>query len=129
MYRRVEQGRNRTKAHCRAARDHAKYRKRNVAEGKEGEGGLVSRKRIDGQISELATNEESPATVSRLLLALLILTLDERERRANEWPNQVKSEVLLARAGLSSTAIAELVQKQPGAVRTALSRAKAKRGR
>jgi DNA-directed RNA polymerase specialized sigma24 family protein len=89
----------------------------------------VPRKRIDGHVSELATSEESPGAVSRLLLALLILTLDERERRASDWPNQVKSEVLLARAGLSSATIAELVQKQPGAVRTALSRAKAKRGR
>jgi DNA-directed RNA polymerase specialized sigma24 family protein len=76
-----------------------------------------------------ASDLDSGSLTSRLLLALLTLAVDERERHANETPNQVKSEVLLARAGLSSAVIAELVQKQPGAVRTTLSRAKVKKRR
>jgi len=67
---------------------------------------------------------DARSQTAQLLLALLIVAVDEREARATERPKQVKTEVLLSRAGLSSSLIASVVNKQPGAVRTALSRAK-----
>jgi DNA-directed RNA polymerase specialized sigma24 family protein len=89
----------------------------------------MARRRTSAGAITNAADTDSAAVTSRLLLALLTLAVDERERHADETPNQVKSEVLLARAGLSSSVIAELVQKQPGAVRTTLSRAKVKKAR
>lgn len=72
-----------------------------------------------------STAELDPASQTvQLLMALLMVTIDERESRADEGPKQVKTEVLLSRAGLSSPLIAMLMGKQPGAVRTTLSRAK-----
>ncbi len=71
--------------------------------------------------TELSTNQ--------LLLALLQVLIDDREGRADERPRQIKTEVLLDRIGLGSTTIATLVGKQPGAVRTTLSREKSKKVR
>jgi hypothetical protein len=71
--------------------------------------------------SELSTNQ--------LLLALLQILIDDRESRSDDRPKQIKTEVLLDRIGLASSTIATLVGKQPGAVRTTLSREKAKKVR
>jgi DNA-directed RNA polymerase specialized sigma24 family protein len=71
-----------------------------------------------------SADADSAAQTAQLLLALLLLAVDEREAHGGERPKQIKTEVLLSRAGLSSPLIATLVNKQPGAVRTALSRAK-----
>ncbi len=69
-------------------------------------------------------DDQVGAQIGQLLMALLILAVDEREARSEDRPRQIKSEVLLARSGLSSGVIATLMNKQPGAVRTTLSRAK-----
>jgi DNA-directed RNA polymerase specialized sigma24 family protein len=85
----------------------------------------VARKPLGKTASAAAAIEIDPAAqTAQLLLALLTLVVDEREARASERPKQAKTEVLLSRAGLSSTLIATLVNKQPGAVRTVVSRAK-----
>ncbi len=82
--------------------------------------------RTGRKASSVVALADTPQTAqtTQLLLALLIFAVDEREARAIERPKQVRTEVLLSRAGLSSSLIATLVNKQPGAVRTALSRAK-----
>jgi hypothetical protein len=89
----------------------------------------MASRRTSSKAMSGASDPDSASLTPRLLLALLTLAVDERERHADQTPNLVKSEVLLARAGLSSAVIADLVQKQPGAVRTTLSRAKVKKRR
>lgn len=72
------------------------------------------------------STEDTEVSTNQLLLALLQVLIDDREARVDERPKQIKTEVLLDRIGLRSTTIATLVGKQPGAVRTTLSREKAK---
>jgi DNA-directed RNA polymerase specialized sigma24 family protein len=64
--------------------------------------------------------------VEALLRAMLALMVDEREHRAIDRPDQAKTEVLLADAGLGAGDIAPLLNKQPNAVRMSLSRARRK---
>jgi hypothetical protein len=58
-----------------------------------------------------------------LLRAILALMIDEREARPPH-ERDVRTEVLLADAGLNAGDIAELTGKQPAAVRMAISRAR-----
>lgn len=60
-----------------------------------------------------------------LLRALLVLAIDERESRPR-IEEDVRTEVLLAAAGLGSTEIAHLTRKNPSSVRVTLSRARKK---
>lgn len=64
--------------------------------------------------------------VDDLLRAMLALMVDDREARAADRPGQIKTEVLLAEAGLGAGQIATLLNKQPGAVRMTLSRTRRK---
>jgi DNA-directed RNA polymerase specialized sigma24 family protein len=57
-----------------------------------------------------------------LLLAIVALLVDARADTEREA--QLKSEVLLAGVGLSPVEIAQVVRKQPSAVRMTLSRAR-----
>ena len=59
-----------------------------------------------------------------ILLAILAVLVDEREARAVDHPGQTKTEVLLSDAGLGAPTIAQLLNKQPAAVRMAISRAR-----
>jgi DNA-directed RNA polymerase specialized sigma24 family protein len=68
----------------------------------------------------------SPPTSDEILLAILALLIDEREAHAQTRPNAVKTEILLADAGLPQRTIATMLGKQEAAVRMAISRAKAK---
>ena len=79
-----------------------------------GEGG-------DRSASELGTND--------LLLAILTLLVDGRERLAADRNDQVKTEVLLANSGLSYTTIARLLGKKPDAVRMMIARARGSQGK
>jgi DNA-directed RNA polymerase specialized sigma24 family protein len=67
---------------------------------------------------------EKPDETTKLLRALLMLAIDEREARVEAAPAAPKIEVLLASAGLDSSEIASLTGKQAGSVRVALSRAR-----
>lgn len=58
-----------------------------------------------------------------LMRAIITLMVDAREARPAE-EREARTEVLLARAGLGASAIAELTGKQPAAVRMAISRAR-----
>ena len=57
----------------------------------------------------------------KLARATLILLL---EQRGSEQEQQQRSELLLAQAGFNAGEIADLLGKQPGAVRMALKRAR-----
>lgn len=70
---------------------------------------------------------ESDAEVQDLLKALIALLADERESRVQDDSSSRKTEILLADAGLSSSLIAQLIGKQPDAVRKAISRARQSR--
>ena len=59
-----------------------------------------------------------------LLTALVSLMIDEREARILSEAAPTKTELLLARAGLSTQGIARLLGKHPDAVRKTLSRAR-----
>lgn len=67
---------------------------------------------------------EPPAGISpeKLLSAIVALLVDARA--GTERETQLKSEVLLAEAGLSPAEIAQLTGKQANAVRMTLSRAR-----
>ena len=71
-----------------------------------------------------AQTDEARRDSAPLLRALVMLAIDEREQRLKDNPSELKTEVLLAAAGLDSSEIATLVGKQPGSVRTTLSRAR-----
>ena len=60
-----------------------------------------------------------------ILLAILSLLVEEREARRPET-SRAKIEVLLANAGLDASTIGRVLDKQEGAVRKAISRAKAR---
>ena len=67
---------------------------------------------------------DSPAqnlSIESLLLALLTLQIDEREKNGVA-DDQLKTEVLLSKAGLTYQQIATMMNKNPDAVRMMLSR-------
>lgn len=70
---------------------------------------------------------ESDSEVQDLLKAVVALLADERERRVQDDPSSRKTEILLADVGLSSSLIAQLIGKQPDAVRKTISRARQSR--
>lgn len=57
-----------------------------------------------------------------LLLALLTLQVEQRERNAAANPDQIKTEILLAGVGLTYQQIAAMMNKSPDAVRMMLAR-------
>jgi DNA-directed RNA polymerase specialized sigma24 family protein len=67
----------------------------------------------------------SGITADELLLAAVVLQLADREERLT-GAEPVRSEVLLAEAGLSLTAIAQLTGRKYEAVKTAVRRARFK---
>lgn len=62
----------------------------------------------------------------KAMAGVLALMVEEREARLGSDGNAVKTEVLLAQAGLSNEEIATVMGKKPDAVRMAIQRAKAK---
>jgi DNA-directed RNA polymerase specialized sigma24 family protein len=71
-------------------------------------------------MAQLSEDDELRA----LLTALVALMVDEREARILSEPAPTKTELLLARAGLSTQAIARVLGKHADAVRKTLSRAR-----
>jgi hypothetical protein len=67
-------------------------------------------------------NKGQEVSVDAATLAILALLIDEREQRIKETKGARKTEVLLAAAGLSGSAIASLVGKNVDAVRKTLQR-------
>lgn len=67
--------------------------------------------------------EPSVVDVLRAILAVLV---DQRDALAAERPGQPRTEVMLASAGLTHQTIAQLLGKNPDAVRMAIARAQAK---
>lgn len=61
-----------------------------------------------------------------VLLAILTLMVDERERTAKLDPSMNKTEVLLDSVGLSYSQIAKILSKNTAAVRMMVARSKAK---
>jgi DNA-directed RNA polymerase specialized sigma24 family protein len=61
-----------------------------------------------------------------VLLAILALMVDERERAAKLDPSMSKTEVLLDSVGLSHPQIAKVLSKNTAAVRMMVARSKAK---
>lgn len=61
-----------------------------------------------------------------VLLAILTLMVDERERAAKLDPSMNKTEVLLDSVGLSYSQIAKILSKNTAAVRMMVARSKAK---
>ena len=61
-----------------------------------------------------------------VLLAIITLMVDERERAAKLDPSMNKTEVLLDSVGLSHSQIAKILSKNTAAVRMMVARSKAK---
>jgi len=61
------------------------------------------------------------STTEQLLAAVIALLVDERQSRIGD--GELKTEILLHRAGLPYQLIASVMGKQPDAVRKAISRA------
>jgi DNA-directed RNA polymerase specialized sigma24 family protein len=59
-----------------------------------------------------------------LLLAILTILVDERDGRIIDRPDQTRTDVLLASVGLDHHVIAEMLGKNPDAVRMAIARAR-----
>jgi DNA-directed RNA polymerase specialized sigma24 family protein len=81
----------------------------------------------------MPTNKEvtqvpaSSPTTQELLLALVALEIDRREREQAD--GQVKTELLLSGAGLGYQQVAKIMGKSADAVRMTISRAKPKNGK
>lgn len=75
-----------------------------------------------------ANTSESAAILdtSSVLLAILALMVDERERAARLDPGMNKTEVLLDSIGLSYSQIAKVLGKNTAAVRMMVTRSRAK---
>jgi DNA-directed RNA polymerase specialized sigma24 family protein len=71
-----------------------------------------------------ATREREPLRLEAALSGIVALLADERERSTEA--GDLKTEVLLARAGLTNEEIASLLGKQAEAVRKAVERARKK---
>jgi hypothetical protein len=72
-------------------------------------------------VSKLAQDQSFQGDrAEALLLAIVTLLVDQRERDGDS--NSVKTEVLLAGAGLSYQQIAPMVNKKPDAVRMLIAR-------
>jgi DNA-directed RNA polymerase specialized sigma24 family protein len=76
---------------------------------------------------EVSADMAEASVTDDLLRAIVALLADERDRRVQDDASARKTEVLLADAGLSYQLIAQLIGKQPDAVRKAISRAKQSR--
>lgn len=74
------------------------------------------------------SQEKHEAEVRALLLAVATMLADDRETRVGVEPQAERTEVLLARVGLSAAQIGAILGKQPGAVRMTLSRARKRSG-
>jgi DNA-directed RNA polymerase specialized sigma24 family protein len=85
------------------------------------------------RVKTMSKTEEpkAAATLSTdsLLLAMLTLMIDERERSAPSNPGQIKTELLLASSGLTYQQIAAMMNKSPDAVRMMLARLKTQGGK
>jgi DNA-directed RNA polymerase specialized sigma24 family protein len=64
-----------------------------------------------------------------ILLAILAVLVNNREQIIADRPDQVRTEIVLANAGLSYGTIARLLGKKPDAVRMMISRARAAEGK
>ncbi len=81
---------------------------------------------MSSDIEDRSSRFPSGLDTDSILLAILSLLVDEREQRALSRPSQTKTEVVLADAGLPHGVIARMLNKQPDAVRMAITRARAK---
>lgn len=68
-----------------------------------------------------SASQSEGLSVESLLLALLTLQIDERESKGLA-ENQIKTEVLLSKVGLTYQQIATMMNKNPDAVRMMLKR-------
>lgn len=71
-----------------------------------------------------AAQSKGQITTDAALAGILVLLADQREHRAKDDRDAVKTEVLLARAGVSAGDIAALLGKNTDAVRKTIQRAK-----
>ena len=74
--------------------------------------------------SKSEQNDTASVGVEDLLLALIALEVDKRERSLTA--DQVKTELLLSTVGLGHQQIAKIMGKNPDAVRMMISRSKVK---
>ena len=77
---------------------------------------------MNDEIKGQAGSAEPSANV--LLKAILAVLLDERESRLSGEPDYIKPELLLASAGMSYQAIAQVLGKNPDAVRMMIARSR-----
>jgi DNA-directed RNA polymerase specialized sigma24 family protein len=75
------------------------------------------------------TENSAALSTNEILLAILALLVDSREQILADKSDQVKTELILANAGLSYGTIARLLGKKPDAVRMMISRARASEAR
>lgn len=73
------------------------------------------------------SKDKKPNAVESVLSGILALLIDEREQRTAGDKSAVRTEVLLADAGLPLDAIAALTGRNYDTVRMAVSRGRAKR--
>ena len=74
--------------------------------------------------SNAKTPERPGISSDSALAGILALLIDEREERTGDQPTGVKTELLLAQAGLSIDEIAAVTGKKYDTVRMAISRGK-----
>jgi DNA-directed RNA polymerase specialized sigma24 family protein len=88
----------------------------------------VERQILDRQEWMALTDDTSHSTkvlsTNDLLLAILTILVDQRDQMAADRAGQTRTELVLASAGFSYATIAQLLGKNPDAVRMMVTRAK-----
>lgn len=75
-------------------------------------------------VSRTVDTGNDGSSTENVMLGILVLLADDRERRLSEPSDPPKTEVVLARAGLTAPEIAKLMGKTVDAVRKTLQRSK-----
>jgi len=73
-------------------------------------------------------DEQQAERMNELITAVAALLADEREARVAREPGAKKTELLLADVGLGAATIAQVMGKNPDAIRKAISRARQREG-
>lgn len=84
---------------------------------------------VKSKLKPTKTSDDAQLDGNSILLAILALLVDERERAAKLDPDMGKTEMILDSIGLSHQQIAKVLNKNTSAVRMMVSRAKTRSGK
>ncbi len=67
-------------------------------------------------------NDATSKSVEKYLSAILLLLIEQRDKKGEELSESIKIEVLLSRVGFKPSEIANMLHKKEGAIQKAIQR-------